>query len=90
MKTMTTSEILQKFNAALTINQTPELIKFHQEIAQSNLPPDKKIFWLCLCDDEEDIKETFYDYVEHYILNGGGKLNRHDWNKYYYEVSRLN
>lgn len=76
---MTTNEALQKFKVALTLDQSPSLHKFYNNITDSNLPPDEKNFWCCLCNDFMDIKETFFNRVASFVANADNEIDRAEW-----------
>lgn len=75
---MTNAEAFQKFKAALNLYATPELIKFHKEVVDSDLPIEDANFWMCLCNDFEDIKITFFRAVEKFS-SSGEKFSRKNW-----------
>lgn len=82
VKITTTNEALQRFYMALQINFTPEMRKFYHEMDDSDLTPEEKHFWCCLCNDLEDEKSHFYYNVEKFLLDKDCKINRGDWIKW--------
>ena len=74
---MTNEEALKKFETALNLFGTPELVEFHKEIAVSDLPLSDANFWMCLCNDFEDLKFAFFKSVENFISSG--ETSRANW-----------
>ena len=74
---MTNEEAMKKFETALNLHGTPELVEFHKEIAVSDLPLSDANFWMCLCNDFEDLKFAFFQSVKNFISSNG--ISRADW-----------
>ena len=75
---MTNEETFKNFKTALNLFSTPTLVEFHREVAVSDLPFENANFWMCLCNDFEDIKFAFFKAVEKFV-SSGEKISRKDW-----------
>ena len=67
---MTNEEALKKFETALNLRRTPEFVDFHREIGDSDLPLGERMFWMCLCNDFEDLKHHFLENVKNFLKSG--------------------
>lgn len=78
---MTNEEALKKFEIALNLWSTSELMEFHREIGDSDLPSNERNFCMCLCNDFEDLKYHFFKGVKNFVESGEA-IHYTTWQKY--------
>ena len=79
----TPQEALELFRESLEIFRGRANTRdFHDKIAASNMEKQAQKFFLCLCNDFEDLKLKFFEAVREYVEKNPDKINRKNFNEY--------